>query len=1460
MVLKMLNLHEPVNCCKQRTTLEKYLIAIIIFLTLAAIGLFVGLIIVSTQNNNSDEMSNVCLTKGCIMTANTIIQNMKSKLNPCDDFYEFACGRFIESTIIPDDKTEVSAFTKIDDDLKNQLRLIINEPIIENEIKPFKDLKLLNQACLNLTEIENIGVNQIMKKIETMRDWPVLKNNWNDSQWKWEEIIAKMKSFGDSNNHIFAFAIDQTELGLDYKYLIERDENALYLAYKEFQIDLVELFGSNLTRAEIEEQMGKVLEFEYKLANISLPNEERRNFNLLYNPMSIIELQSKYPYIQWLDYLNSLMPDDTKFTENDIIINGAPTFFEKLGSILENTPNEVKANYLMWRFVLDSVEFLSQKFRNRHQEFIKATTGKEKENSRALTCTNVILNFFSHALGSLYVRKHFKEEAKENVMEMVANLKVAFKEILDEIDWMDENTKKAAHDKADAMKSQMAYADELLDDTKLVEYYQNIDAEIDVNNYYESIGKLNLARTNFAYRQLREIVDKDHWTNFATPAVVNAYYSPIENTIKFPAAILQGAFFNFNRPHYMNYGAIGWVIGHEITHGFDDQGSRFDLNGNLQNWWRNQTRNEFESRAKCIINQYSNYKDEQTGLNLNGINTQGENIADNGGIKESYRAYEKLIEKIGAEKLLPGIKLNQRQLFWVSAAQIWCNVQRDEMRQMQIYTDFHSPGKYRVIGSMSNRPEFSKDFNCIETSVMNSNEKCSVWKLSWTERTSLEKILIFGVFFLITVAVCLTTGLILVAIKENNSEDTSNICFTEGCIYAANALNQNMKPDLDPCDDFYEYACGRFLEEQFIPDDKTDITSFSESNDILQNHLRQILNEPIKETEIKPFKDLKLLNKACLNLTKIEERGISPIMNRIIAMGGWPVLFNNWDDSNWSWQKVIEHFRNYGYSVNQIFTFGVTIDSRNSTRRIAMIDQTSLGLSYEYIMKRESDKIYLAYKDYQIDLAKLFGSTLTREQLNSKMGEALDFEYKLANISLPREERRNANLLYNPMSITELQSKYPYIQWLDYLNSLMPEDTKFTENDIIINAVPTFFEKLGQLLEATPNEVKANYLMWRFAASSVSYMPKIFRDRDQEFDRITTGKETPDPRGRECADITLGYFQHALGSLYVRKHFKEDAKKNVVEMVENLKMTFEEMLKEVDWMKDQKTKEAALKKIDLMKSQMAYADELLNDEKLIEYYNNFDVEIDVENYYESVTQLQAASTRFGLRQLRKKVDKNDWTLFVLPAVVNAYYLVYENTIQFPAGILTGSFFKADRPHYMNYGAIGFVIGHEITHGFDDQGSLFDAYGNLNNWWDNATKTEFEKRAQCIINQYSKYKDDQTGLNLNGINTQGENIADNGGIKESYRAYEKLIEKIGEEKLLPGIRLNQRQLFWVSAAQIWCNIQRDEAMRNKILTDPHSPGKFRVIGSMSNRPEFARDFKCSKNSKMNPPDNERCSVW
>lgn len=442
------------------------------------------------------------------------------------------------------------------------------------------------------------------------------------------------------------------------------------------------------------------------------------------------------------------------------------------------------------------------------------------------------------------------------------------------------------------------------------------------------------------------------------------------------------------------------------------------------------------------------------------------------------------------------------------------------------------------------------------------------------------------------------------------------------------------------------------------------------------------------------------------------------------------------------------------------------------------------------------------------------------------------------------------------MKISELQTAYTFNNWLTYFNSILPSEVAVDSDYVVIVGAKSFFEKLGALIAKTPKRTLANYVMWRQAVGSVSYLPSEFKKRQQVYNQATTGKTVEDPRWYECVTTTLNYYPHAFGALYVRKHFKEDAKKIALDMVNNIKDEFKIMLKEITWM-DEETKKGADAKATSISEQIGFADELLNDEKIKEFYETWPAEVNEAQYFESIRRLNVASTYRNNKRLKEAIDKKEWTAQVTPAIVNAFYSSIENSIKFPAGILQGAFFNAKRPQYMNYGGIGFVIGHEITHGFDDQGSQYDAEGNLKNWWAEATRKAYLEKASCIINQYGNYTEPLTSLKLSGINTQGENIADNGGIKESYRAYVRWAKNNPEPKM-PGLNYTPQQMFWVAAGQVWCSTYRYEAMKNRVTTGVHSPGQFRVVGPMSNLKQFADDFSCKVGTKMNP--EKKCEVW
>ncbi|KAH8264524.1 hypothetical protein KR038_009603, partial [Drosophila bunnanda] len=712
-------------------------------------------------------------------------------------------------------------------------------------------------------------------------------------------------------------------------------------------------------------------------------------------------------------------------------------------------------------------------------------------------------------------------------------------------------------------------------------------------------------------------------------------------------------------------------------------------------------------------------------------------------------------------------------------------------------------------------------------------------------------------------------------------------CLTQECIHTASTVLRKMKPEVEPCDNFYEFACGTYLEEENIPDDKVSISTFSVISDKLQEQLKDIITAERPETEPKHFRLPNLLYKACMNKTLIETLGAEPIKRVAEKLGGWPLIKgDSWNaDDTWTWQEQVKKFRAAGFSMDYIIDFSIGVDLQNSTKRLIDLDQSALALSREYLVKGFNETLVTAYYDYMVDVAVLFGAN--KDKAKTELLSSLEFEIALANVSTagvclacrrvqfwfpqiswPNEKRRNSSELYNLRTPAQLQAAYPYVQWVDYMNALLPEGLDVAEDEMINLSVPSFFEDLGKLLARTPKRVIANYMFWRIHGFSVGFLSEEFRKRQLQYATALSGRQEQEARWKECVDIATGrlvccFGCHgsvlglgiSVGSLYVRKHFHKDSKANALEMVNDIRNVFNDILDEVIWM-DAKTKKEAKEKLHSMATHIGYPDEMLDNEKLATYYAKLD--IDPDKYFESFLGMNIFGTDYSFNKLRLPVNKTDWVRHARPAIVNAFYSSLENSIQFPAGILQGHFFNAQRPKYMNFGAIGYVIGHEITHGFDDQGRQFDVKGNLRDWWQPDTQKAYLAKAKCIIEQYGNYTEKATGLNLNGINTQGENIADNGGVKESYIAYRRWAQKHGPEKKLPGLDYTPEQMFWVAAGQTWCAKYRKESLKMRITTGVHSPSEFRVLGSLSNMKDFAKDFQCPDGSPMNPV--QKCEVW
>lgn len=532
--------------------------------------------------------------------------------------------------------------------------------------------------------------------------------------------------------------IDQPGLGLpsrDYYECTGAYKEACS-AYVDFMISVAKLIlqerNISVSESEISEQMGRVMDLEKEIANATTKSEDRNDPLLLYNKMTLAQLQNNFSLeinhkvFNWSEFINAIMSTvqiNVDNTEHVIVYD--PDYLIKLRSILVKYSSRDLQNYMTWRFVMDLVNSLSRDYKDTRNAFRKALYGTTSETAAWRRCANYVNGNMENAVGRLYVEEAFAGDSKHVVEEMIADIRGVFIKTLDELPWMDAETKKRAEQKATAIRERIGYPDEIVtDDNKLNSEYQELNYKEE--EYFENIIQNLVFTQKKRLKKLREKVDKEEWISGA--AVVNAFYSASRNQIVFPAGILQPPFFSASQPKSLNYGGIGMVIGHEITHGFDDNGRNFNENGDLVDWWTEESARNFKELSQCMVYQYGNFSwDLAGGQNLSGINTLGENIADNGGVRQAYKAYENFVRKHGKEKLLPGLDMNHKQLFFLNFAQVWCGTYRPEYAVNSIKTDVHSPGKFRVLGSLQNSPEFSEAFSCTTRDNMNPAQKCRVW-------------------------------------------------------------------------------------------------------------------------------------------------------------------------------------------------------------------------------------------------------------------------------------------------------------------------------------------------------------------------------------------------------------------------------------------------------------------------------------------------------------------------------------------------------------------------------------------------------------------------------------------------------------------------------------------------------------------------------------------------------------
>ncbi|ABF39014.1 Endothelin-converting enzyme 1 [Candidatus Koribacter versatilis Ellin345] len=637
----------------------------------------------------------------------------------------------------------------------------------------------------------------------------------------------------------------------------------------------------------------------------------------------------------------------------------------------------------------------------------------------------------------------------------------------------------------------------------------------------------------------------------------------------------------------------------------------------------------------------------------------------------------------------------------------------------------------------------------------------------------------------------------------------------------------------DPCTDFYQFACGNWVKNHPLPAERTRFATFDQLEEHNTATLRTILDKASEQakagsadattTKIGDY------YAACMDESAIDAKGtaaIAPVLEKIRGMQSRADLPQT---------LAALHL----ISVDAFFGFFSITDPKDARQVIAATDQGGIGLpERDYYLTTDEKSVKLR-AEYVAHIAKMLELAGTSQAAAAKSAEkVMALETQLAKISMDVVSRRDPEKLYNPSTREKLVAGSKDFNWNHYLAAVNPP-----QFEKINHVSPPFLNGLGAVLQKTDLAVIKDYLTWQTLHAASQELPTGFQTEEFHFYRqVLGGAKEQRPRWKRCANYTDNHLGEALGQVYVKSAFGAQAKERMETMVKNLEAALHEDISNLDWM-SQDTKKQAMAKLDAMVDKIGYPDKWRD-------YSNYRVERG--DALGNLWRGNEFEIRRQLNKIGKPVDKTEWGM--TPPTVNAEYHPERNDITFPAGILQPPFFDNRLDDAINYGAIGAVIGHEMTHGFDDEGRQYDRDGNLHDWWTATDGKAFTDRAECIVNEYSGFEATE-GVKLNGKLTLGENTADNGGVRVALMA---LLASYGNNPPADVDGFSPEQRFFLGYGHAWCANQTPESLRLQATTDPHSPGKWRVNGTVQNMPEFRKAFGCKAGMAMAP--SNACRVW
>jgi putative endopeptidase len=654
--------------------------------------------------------------------------------------------------------------------------------------------------------------------------------------------------------------------------------------------------------------------------------------------------------------------------------------------------------------------------------------------------------------------------------------------------------------------------------------------------------------------------------------------------------------------------------------------------------------------------------------------------------------------------------------------------------------------------------------------------------------------------------------------------------------FDATAIDQSA----DPCADFYQYACGNWVKSNPIPADQV---RWSRSFSVVQERNRYLLWQELDAAASNPKSALEKqygdFFGACMDTALIEQKGLKPLeaaLRRIDALKDGRQL-----------GELMGELEAEG-SAAPLFGFGVEQDEKDSSKQIAGIGQSGLSLpdrDYYIVDNPHFKEIRSQYLAHLTRIFALAGDT--PEKAAKEAASVLEIETALAKASTSRTDLRDPANRYHIYTVADLEKLTPELNYAAYF-----KDVKVGSFETLNVATPEFFKGLSGLIDKEPVEAWRSYFRWHALHTAANNLPKAFFDENFAFfGKTLAGQKEPTPRWKRCTAMTDAALGEAVGQDWVKLHFPPAAKASMDKLVAALEKSLGDDIRDLPWMSEA-TKKAAEEKLALIRNKIGYP------EKWRDYAA---LKVERDDLLGNLQRSSVFEDQWNLNKLGKPVDEKEWGM--TPPTVNAYYDPSFNDINFPAGILQPPFFDFTVDPAVNFGGIGVVIGHEMTHGFDDEGSQYDGYGNLREWQTPEDRKAFTERTDCEVAEYGGFEaapaqGDTPAQKLNGKLTLGENTADNGGLRLAYMA---LLDTLAAEGKSINDKIDgysEAQRYFLGFAQVWCQNRTDQSARQSALTDPHSPGRWRVNGTVQNLDQFGKAFGCKLGQPMMPVHS--CRVW